>query len=60
MSTKEAAEYLKVSERTILRLIDRESIKAQKFGNYWMIDAESVRGYRDRNEGKTLHDPTRK
>ena len=59
MSTQEAADYLEVSSFTILRLIKRESIKAEKFGNYWMIDRASVVEYKKRNEDKDLHDPTR-
>lgn len=59
MSTQEAAQYLEVSPFTILRLIKRKSIKAEKFGNYWMIDKSSVVEYEKRNEDKGLHDPTR-
>lgn len=59
MSTQEAARYLEVSPFTILRLIKRKSIEAEKFGNYWMIDKSSVVEYKKRNEDKDLHDPTR-
>lgn len=59
MSTKQAAEFLGVTEFTILRLIKRASIKAEKFGSSWMIDRESVEAYKERNEGKASNDPTR-
>lgn len=59
MSTKEAAKYLNVSSRTVFRLIKRKAIKAHKFGNYWMIDADSVRDYHARNKSKNSNDPTR-
>lgn len=60
MSTKEAADYLKVNTRTILRLIKRASIQANRFGNYWAIEKKSVEEYKKRNEGKAPFDPTRK
>lgn len=60
MSTKEAADYLKVNTRTILRLIKRESIQAQRFGNYWAINRQSIEEYKRRNEAKRRFDPTRK
>lgn len=59
MSTKQAADYLEVSTFTILRLIRRNSIKADRFGNYWAIDRQSVEDYKNRNEGKAHFDPTR-
>ncbi len=59
MSTKDAAKYLKVSERTVFRLIKKNAIEASKFGNYWMIDKTSVEDYAKRNKGKAAHDPTR-
>lgn len=60
MSTKQAANYLKVSTFTILRLIKRKSIQAQRFGNYWAIDKKSVEEYKERNKDRSLYDPTRK
>lgn len=59
MSTKEAAKYLAVSEFTVLRLIKRGSIKAEKFGNYWVVDKQSVEEYKQRNADKGPYDPTR-
>jgi len=59
MSTKDAAKYLEVGERTIFRLIKRGLIKAEKFGNYWSIDPESIEAYREQIEGKSKFDPTR-
>lgn len=60
MSTKEAADYLEVSNFTILRLIKRKSIRANRFGNYWAIDRMSVEEYKKRNKDKAQFDPTRK
>jgi excisionase family DNA binding protein len=59
MSTKDAAKHLEVSERTIFRLIERKLIKAEKFGNYWAIDPESVEAYKEQIEGKSKFNPTR-
>lgn len=59
MSTQEAANYLKVSKFTVLRLIRRQSIKARRFGHTWMIDGQSVRDYHERNKDKAPNDPTR-
>lgn len=59
MSTREAAKYLDVSERTIHRLIERELIQASRFGNYWAIDSDSLEQYRQSVAGKAKHDPTR-
>jgi excisionase family DNA binding protein len=59
MSTREAAEYLQVTNFTILRLIRRESIKARRLGRIWLVDRRSVDDYIERNKGKAPHDPTR-
>lgn len=59
MSTRDAAKILEVSERTIFRLIERELIKAEKFGNYWSIDPASVEAYKETIKGKSKFDPTR-
>jgi excisionase family DNA binding protein len=59
MSTQEAADYLKVSKFTILRLIKRKSIEAKRWGNTWMVDGPSVKAYFERNKDKGPHDPTR-
>lgn len=59
MSTQEAADYLKVTTFTVLRLIRRESIKAKRFGHTWMVDKSSVEQYHERNKNKKPHDPTR-
>lgn len=60
MTTQEAAEFLNVSPFTVLRLIKRQSIQAKQFGKSWMIDGQSVREYKKRNEGKAKHDPRKK
>lgn len=59
MSTREAAKYLEVSERTIFRLIKRGLIKADKFGNYWIVDPVVLGEYKKQIEGKSKFDPTR-
>jgi excisionase family DNA binding protein len=60
-STAGAAAYLDVTIYTILRLIKRGSIKAERFfgGGPWLIDKESVIEYKKRNAGKGPNDPTR-
>ncbi len=59
MSTQEAADHLKMTTFTVLRLIRRGSIKARRFGNAWMIDKQSIEEYLERNKAKNTHDPTR-
>ncbi len=59
ISTKEAANYLNITTFTVLRLIKRKSIKAERFGNYWAIDRKSVEEYKKRNTDKGRFDPTR-
>lgn len=59
MSTKDAAKYLDVSKRTIFRLIERDLIKAEKFGPVWMIDQDSIEAYGERIKNKSKFDPTR-
>lgn len=59
MSTRDAANQLNVSERTIFRLIERNLIKAEKFGNYWSIDPTSVKEYQKKIKHKSKFDPTR-
>ena len=59
MTAKAAAKELGLAVSTISRLIDRNILKGEKFGPVWMVDAESVAAYKQRNEGKAKHDPTR-
>ncbi len=59
MSTREAATYLDVSERTIFRLLKRNKLRADRFGNYWAFDRESVEAYKQAVEGKSKYDPTK-
>lgn len=63
MTTQEAAEYLNRSTFTVLRLIERGSLEAQRFGGSkrgpWMITKASVEEYKTRNQGKSPYDPTR-
>jgi excisionase family DNA binding protein len=42
MTTKEAAEQLKLSERTVRLYIKEGRIKATPFGRSWSIDADEV------------------
>lgn len=59
MTTEQAAEYLNVSKRTIFRLIDRGTIKAEKFGPVYMIKKADLDEYKAAIEGKSKNDPTR-
>lgn len=59
MTTEKAAEYLDLSTRTVFRLIERGTIKAEKFGPVWMIDRKSLDDYKQAIEGKSRFDPTR-
>lgn len=42
-TTKEVAEVLSVSEKTIYNWIDQKKIKAYKVGRKWRIDEQDLR-----------------
>ena len=42
LTTKEAAEYLGVDPRTILKRIERGELKAEKIGKSWRVQASSL------------------
>jgi excisionase family DNA binding protein len=60
MTRQQAADFLGVNSFTIIRLIKRGSIKAEKFGPAWMIDPASLEDYKSRNEGRAPRDPRRR
>ena len=59
MTAKTAAEYLKITEYSVYRLIKSGKLEAEKFGPVWMVDKVSVKDYAKRNRGKAANDPTR-
>ena len=42
MTFKEAAEFLKVSEKTLMRLLAEESVPARKIGTKWRFSKEAL------------------
>ena len=42
LTTKEAAEYLGVDPRTILKRIERGELKAEKIGKSWRVQASGL------------------
>lgn len=42
LTVKELAEFLKVSDQTIIRAIKKGSLKALKAGREWRIEREAV------------------
>ncbi len=46
LTTAEAASLLQVSRRRVQELISLGTLKAEKFGRDWQIDAASVEDYR--------------
>jgi excisionase family DNA binding protein len=59
MTTKEAADFLGITQTSVSRLINRNLLKATRFGPVWMVEEQSVKEYHERNKGKSPHDPTR-
>lgn len=61
MTVKQAAEYTNLRQETILRLIKKGSIEAERFGGHmWMIRKDSIDAFIERNKSKLPRDPTRK
>lgn len=50
MTVREAAAYLRVNVRTVLRLIERGELRAAKVGSRWRVARESVVGLVQGNE----------
>jgi len=48
LTTKEVAEFLRVSERSIFRYIHSGKLKAVKIG-YWRIDEKDLKEFIERN-----------
>lgn len=59
MSTTEAAQILGITPESVTRLVRKEKLTGQKFGNSWMVERGSVMAYAETIKGKTPHDPTR-
>jgi excisionase family DNA binding protein len=51
-TVKDAAEYLKVSARTVQRLIDTGDLKASKVGKFWRIKARDINAYLNKQSNK--------
>ena len=45
LTLKQVAEWLQVSERTVLRMIDDGRIKAIKVGRQWRFRADDIEAY---------------
>ncbi len=45
MTVAQAAEYLKVCDKTVRRLIARKELAASKVGNSWRIRKADIDGY---------------
>ena len=59
MTTRQVAEILGIEIASVSRLIKRGDLKAEKLGPIWVIEKESLDGYKKRIEGKSKFDPTR-
>jgi len=51
MTVREVADYLRVSEKTIYRLLRRGSIPATKVGRQWRFNKASIDGWLQRDSG---------
>lgn len=45
LTVKQVAKYLKVSERTVIRLIHDKKLKASKVGGSWRIREKDISKY---------------
>ncbi len=45
LTVKQVAKYLKVSERTVIRLIHDKKLKASKVGGSWRIREKDINKY---------------
>lgn len=50
MTTQQAADYLKITQRAVNFLIERGTLKAEKVGIQWLIYRDSVEDYKRRKE----------
>jgi excisionase family DNA binding protein len=53
MTVDEVADYLRVTEKTIYRLLERGNIPATKVGRQWRFDTTSIDKWLRRNSAKT-------
>ena len=60
ISTKEAAQILGVTPKTVLKAIKRKQIKGRRIGWSWVIEKDSLGGYTKSKGGKPTHKKTKK
>ena len=58
-TTKEAAEQLGIQYRSILKAIDRGTLKAEKVGRDWLIEPGAIADYRAQYLGRRGRKPGR-
>ncbi|MGD8457201.1 MAG: helix-turn-helix domain-containing protein [Anaerolineales bacterium] len=51
-TTEQAADYLGVTRRFVVSLINRGKLKATRFGYMWYIDPDSVKAYKQAPKDK--------
>lgn len=54
LTVEQVADFLRLSERTLLRMIKENKLPARKFGRHWRIPEERFREWIDYKESKTL------
>jgi excisionase family DNA binding protein len=52
MTVDEVADYLRVTKKTIYRLLKQGKISATKVGNQWRFDKGAIDGWLGRGKGK--------
>ena len=52
ITTSQAAEILEITIRAVQGLLNRGSIRGEKFGRDWIVDKDSVYEYKRRKEAK--------
>jgi len=55
ISTKEAAQILGVTPKTVIKAIKRKQIKGDRVGWSWVIERDSLDGYTKSKGGKPTH-----
>ena len=59
MDTREAAELLGITRKSVARLAAEEKITATKIGRDWWLLRQSVQAYLEATKNKKKFDPTR-
>lgn len=52
ITTNQAAEILKVSQRRVIALIEQKKLPAEKFANVYMIDEKDLEPLKERKVGR--------